>query len=108
MIIFQWSLRLAEGGEPPAAECVGTWLQRQFAGMEWPPPQIYHSSADQGQIMVEFKFGDLDRFEAAWPRFETAELSQRLGCELGLALEADSECRQLFSAQYLRSAVDET
>ena len=107
MIIFQWSLRLADGCNPLATERMGAWLQRQFVGMDWPSPQIYHSSADQGQVMVEFKFGDLDCFEAAWPKFEAARLGQRLGYELGLRLEADSECRQLYSAQYLRSAVDE-
>lgn len=108
MIIFEWSLRLAGNGEPPAAEETGTWLQRQFAGIGWPPPRIYHGNSDRDLLRVECRFEDLDSFEAVWPRFESAALGRRLGRDLGLQIVADSECRQLYSTQYVRSAVDET
>ena len=99
---------MSGGGEPSAAEDAGTWLQRQFAGICWPSPRIYHSSADRDLLTVECRFEDLDSFEAAWPKFESAKLARRLVSELGLSLEDDSECRQLYSTQYVRSAVDET
>ena len=108
MIIFEWSLRLAGDGEPPTAEDTGIWLQRQFAGIGWPPPRIFHSKADRDLLRVECRFEDLDSFESAWPRFESAGLGRRLGRELGLEFDDASECRQLYSTQYVRSAVDET
>lgn len=108
MIIFEWSLRLAGNGEPPAVEDTGTWLQRQFAGIGWPPPRIYHGKSDRDLLRVECRFEDLDSFEAVWPRFESAALGRRLPRELGLQIVEDSECRQLYSTQYVRSVVDET
>jgi hypothetical protein len=107
LIIFEWSLRLAENGGPPTAEDTGIWLQRQFAEIGWPPPRIYHGCADPRLLQVECRFGDLDSFEAVWPRFESAALGPGLVRELGLRIVEGSECRQLYSTQYVRSAVDE-
>ena len=107
MIIFEWSLKLADGEEPKAVEDIGSWLQRQLAGIGWPPARVYHNCCDRGMLRVECRFEDLDSFEAVWPKFESAKLGHRLGSDLGLRLEAASECRQLYSTQYVRSAVDE-
>ena len=81
-------------------------MDREFARVDWPNARVYSCCGDKGQVMVEFEFDALEVFQSGWDKFQACEIKSRLLSELGVELEPDSECRQLYSTQYLRTALD--